>query len=548
MNKQRYVSFSSGICKHSDRCVKEGRLHHLFPMLSAVYNSAESEDVQRGPCTAGTREKELNRLLAWVHDRDAGDIYWMNGMAGTGKTTIAYSLCSKLDEDAKLGASFFCSRLIPECRNVKLILPAISYQLARFSCPFRRALTRILQADPDAHTRVLKTQFETLIVKPLLEVKDALPPGFVVVIDALDECENENSIGQILDILLAQTSSSDLPVRFLLSSRPEPAIYPRMMSRVGPSFRARLVLHDLDVTTVKHDIETYLRAELEDIDLSPLQLAALVERSGVLFIYASTAARYIKAGLRFMEHGERLNMILGLSPGVASSKDRDIDILYTSILKAAFQNKDLEESSRERMKTILDTVICAQEPITIECLAGLLGLTNGQQVDALLRPLCSVLNITDTSGLVTTLHTSFPDFMLDRDRSRFYCDPVTNHGRLARACFKVIEENVPQFNICRLGSSYYRDDELADLTQRVDQAVSPELFYACRYLIAHLELGDPLTDPDPGGLLYDFLSARLLLWIEVLNMKRSMHLGPRIIQRAESWSRVSGRRHECLMS
>lgn len=516
-------------------------MRQLLPTLSAVYNSAESEDLQRGPCTPGTREPEISQLLSWAHDKQAEDVYWINGMAGTGKTTIAYSLCNELDKEAKLGASFFCSRMIPECRNVKLILPAIAYQLARFSRPFRCALSRILEADPDAHTRMLKMQFENLLVKPLSLVKDTLPADLVVVIDALDECENENGVGQILDALFADHASFNLPVRFLLSSRPEPEIYSRMMSRVGQSFRARLVLHYLDTKTVNRDIGTYLQAELRDVPLAPPQLAALVKRCGVLFIYASTAARYIKDGLRLMEHEERLNMILGLSTPSVADTYYDIDALYTSILDAAFRSKHLNEFNRKITKKILDTVICAQEPMNVAQLAGLLSLKSGKQVDALLRPLSSVLNITQTNGLVTTLHASFPDFMLTRDRScAYYCEVAENHERIARACFRVIDGNVPQFNLCGFKSSYTSDKQFDGLQERVDQVVSPELFYACRYWITHLELGN---QHDLGESLHAFLSLRLLLWMEVLNIKSSIYMGPKIIQRAENWSRVSDRTH-----
>lgn len=535
MNKQRWdaILMLFGELTHP---FQEGRLSKLASSLAAVYNSAESEDVKRGPCTPGTRVDELNKLLVWARNGQAEDIYWLNGMAGTGKTTIAYSFCAEIDKTAELGASFFCSRSIPECRNVKLILPTIAYQIARFSRPFRCALSQVLEADPDVHTRVLKEQFENLLVRPLLEVKNALPSEFVVLIDALDECESENSVGQILDLLIPHARTSNLPIRFLISSRPEPEIYHRMMNPVGGRPDARLVLHELEKVKVERDIEIYLKEELGDMNLTSSQMTALVKRSGALFIYAATAARYIKDGLAFMEHEERLDVILGLTPS-PDGNDHNIDVLYSIILSAAFRNPKLSRSTRERMKTLLDTIICAQEPMTVRSFAGLLNLKSGKQVEGLLRPLYSVVHITETSALVTTLHASFPDFMLDQQRStEFYCDSATNHRRLAQACFETIKTNKPQFNICGLESSFKLDEDVTDLEERVDQAVSPQLFYACRYWVAHLELSE--RHVDLNGPLLDFLSVRLLLWMEVLNVKKSMHLGARIIQCAENWSRV----------
>jgi hypothetical protein len=513
-------------------------LTKLSPTLSAIYNSAESRNVKRGPCTAGTREQEILKLLRWARSHIASYIYWMNGMAGTGKTTITYSLCAELDTVAELAASFFCSRLIPECRNVNLILPAIAYQLARFSHPFQVALLQVLESEPDVHTRDLKRQFESLIVKPLQKAKNTLPSHLVVVIDALDECDNEDGVEQILEVLLEDPVTSQLPIRILVSSRPEPKIYRRMMEQVGSSLDARLILHELDAAIVRHDIETYLKDELKTVPLSPSQLTALVELSGVLFIFAATAARYIKDGLAFQEHEERLDMILRLSRPSSAGDARDIDELYSSILRAVFHSRVLPESTRTRIKTILDTVVCAQEPMTVDALAGLLKLKGGKQVEGLLRPLCSVVNIAETSGLVTTLHASFPDFMFNRERSMdFYCDSAKNHGRMAHACFEVLRMNDPQFNICGFESSFLPDIEVPDFNKRVDRAVSQELFYGCRYWVDHLEFGERREDAEE--VLFDFLSARLLLWMEVLNVKKVNQLGPKMAQRVEIWSRVS---------
>ncbi|CAE6438548.1 unnamed protein product [Rhizoctonia solani] len=499
-----------------------------------MYNSTEATDVNRGPCAPETRKAELEKLSGWAHRTQAHKIYWLNGMAGTGKTTIVYSLCTELDSSRRLGASFFCSRMIPECRNVKHILPSIAYQLASFSLPFRYALSQVLKSDRDVHNRLLKNQFDSLIVKPLQEARHTLSFDIIVVIDALDECENENSVGQILDVLLGNDQS--LPIRFLISSRPEPGIYRRMMKQVGESFDARLVLHELDQITVKNDIRAYLTHELDDIPLTPTQLEALVERSGVLFIYAATAAGYIKAGYLLMDHEERLDMILGTSPFSSEGKDKHIDELYNTILNAAFNNTSLDQLGRERMGTVLNTVICAQEPMTTHALAGLLKLKSGEQVEALLRPLGSVLHVSEKSGLVTALHTSFPDFLLDQRRSTmFYCNLAQHNKIIARACLGVIKHHDPQFNICNIESSYHPDEKIADLDERINKAISPQLFYSCRHWANHVQLaGEPR---ELAESVLDFLSVRLLLWMEVLNLKKCIHLGVNIMRQIENWGR-----------
>ena len=87
----------------------------------------------RCSCTAKTREKILADLVAWAADAGDMSIYWLNGMAGTGKTTIAFTFCQILDNIEVLGASFFCSDLDNDSSNANLIFPTLAYELTRHS-------------------------------------------------------------------------------------------------------------------------------------------------------------------------------------------------------------------------------------------------------------------------------------------------------------------------------------------------------------------------------------------------------------------------------
>ncbi|EUC59591.1 vegetative incompatibility protein HET-E-1 [Rhizoctonia solani AG-3 Rhs1AP] len=508
----------------------EGRLKGMSPAMSAIYDSTEADDIKRRGCTPGTRQPQINLLLEWAYDPEAGRTCWMNGMAGTGKTTIAYSVCTTLEQASALGASFFCCRIIPECRQVKHIIPTIAYQLARYSLPFRCALDKVLQLNPDARSRALKIQYQKLIIEPLVEAKESLPADFIVVIDALDECENEESLGQILDLLLSTTG---LPIRFLVSSRPEPEINRRMALQVGEQNRNRLVLHDPNTDAVKSDIETYMRHELEHVPLTESQWSSLVERCGVLFIYASTACRLVKQGQAVQTLNEAMSVIVGSASKLEHEEENTIDELYSMILMAAFNRSKMSRENRRRMRELLETVICAVEPMALETLAAVLGLEGADQANALLQPLRSVLNVTST-GLVTTLHVSFVDFMLCSTRaSSFHCVAANRHGALAESCLQIINGFSPQFNICGLPSSYLADMEVSDIDERVVRSVSPELIYSCRYWSTHLYIGT--YNEKLVAVVQKFLSDRLLIWMETLNLTGNMPFGTSIIRNVEKW-------------
>ncbi|CAE6497638.1 unnamed protein product [Rhizoctonia solani] len=486
-----------------DKQATEIQLAKLTPSLSASYNSAEATLVRRRECTSKTREQVLLDLKAWKSDRNGEKVCWMSGMAGTGKITIAMTLCSTLDGGHELGASFFCNRSLPECRNVKLIWPTIAYQLARFSIPFQGALNQVLERDPDVHTKALRAQFKHMILEPLQHTIHALPTSVVVIIDALDECEDDGGAEQILDVLLEHASK--LPIKFFASSRPEPYI----RERIGKSAQtSHLILHELDEKMVTADIGTYLREELISILFMDDQLETLVKHAGVLFIYAATVARYIKSG----NSQKRLATVLEVSgPGRSSSnKTKQIDALYEAVLASALSNSDLEDSEKEQMKLVLHTVVCAQEPLTVDALARLLKLSSTEVQEAL-RPLWSVLHVSEsgTTNRVSILHASFSNYILDFSRSKqFACDAETHNGKLANLCFKRIEQNQPQFNICNLVSSYVFDKDIPNLDDIINQAIPLDLLYACQYWVVHLNLGHKSNTQ--AQILHDFLSKRLL--------------------------------------
>ena len=149
-----------------------------------------------------TRTTILKSIGMWAIDVTKPKIYWMNGMAGTGKTTITYSLSIFLKSRNILGGTFFCSRLVDECTKVDRIFPTIAYNLARNYPPLAHTILRALKNDPDAANRTIKQQFTDLVVKPIRESATQLAGRpVVVVIDGLDECANQTDVRTLLSVI-----------------------------------------------------------------------------------------------------------------------------------------------------------------------------------------------------------------------------------------------------------------------------------------------------------------------------------------------------------
>ncbi|KAF8717268.1 WD domain, G-beta repeat, partial [Rhizoctonia solani] len=513
-------------------------LDRLSPSFSAKYCSAQATELKRGECTPGTRVDVLAQMHQWASmaGSDDGAVYWLNGMAGTGKTTIAYSLCAELDKENQLAASFFCSRLLPECRDVNRIIPSIAYQLAQHSPVFGEALIKALERDPDIQKQLPSMQFASLISEPLTQIRASLPGIFVVVIDALDECESRESTRVVLNTILQAGDKLKLPIRFFVSSRPEPEIRQEMERRMATTGYSQLVLHQLDTNTVRTDIEKYVRSALAPLHrITDAQIAKLVADAGVLFIYASTAVRYISDSGFSRNPYDRLRSVLEASGSGAARRDKAMNELYAIVLKSAFEDDEIDEPEREDILRVLHTVIAAQEPLAVASIAALLQIGSEDRVRAAIRPLWSVLHITGSNELVATLHASFPDYMLSKERSGdYYCDRKLYDSVMARLCLECIAATGPRFNICGLESSAVLDKDAPNLDQKIQNAVPAHLLYACRYFASHLESA---TEPHKlTTLVRKFMSTQLLLWLEVMNLTGNIHAAEKAMRRVDSWA------------
>ncbi|KAG8730401.1 hypothetical protein FRC11_006765, partial [Ceratobasidium sp. 423] len=510
------------------------RLNGMHPVCDARYDSSFSDKIERRGCFSNTRIAVLESIRQWLQDPSGPRIHWISGMAGTGKTTIAYSVCKELEQNGRLGASYFCSRASPGSQDVGRILPTISCQLAQTYYPFQSALCRILGDEPSISQRNISVQFECLIKSPILEVKNMLPDGLVVVIDGLDECVDSRTTRALLELLIEHTGV--LPLRLFLTSRPELNISDLITSHCyqTPSV---LHLHDVQAEVVKADIKTYLSVALAKFNLSGEQILKLAERSGVLFIYAVTLARYLIGGSPGSSTSSRLSIVLDGDSKPTGKQNRGVDRLYKAILDQVFGDEALEEGELKLIQDVLWTVVCAKEPVTKATLAVFLEADN-DRICAALQPLQSVLHISESKNVVSTFHSSFPEFLLQSELAgSLRCDYGTHNWHLATKCFVVMKKQL-RFNICNLSSSHKYDNDVQDLSRRVKGAISSELCYACRHWAEHLRLSPSCNQLI--SYLSEFLKTQLLFWMEVLNFRKSVGKGSRALIMALKWLPSNG--------
>ncbi|CAE6499853.1 unnamed protein product [Rhizoctonia solani] len=521
------------------------RLETMKPAKLASYNSILSTKINRHPCTGTTRKTTLNLLNQWADHPMDPKVMWMGGMAGTGKTTIAYTLARDLESRSQLAASFFCTRVDTDCNEAQRIIPTIAYQLARQLTVFQSELCQALDKDPDISFRDPPTQFLQLLRAPLRAVGTKMPNNLVVIIDALDECGDAEVVQSVLEQLFRLPE--DFPLKFFITSRPELEIIARnICSRTpsGLSIYSTLQLHEVERGNVRSDIETYLQNELGSLQPAPSrdEIRLLAEMSGQLFIYAVTVVEYIRPHAHLRRMGvnphQRLATVLKVNSRAQKHFD-SIEVLYSTILSAALEGMGLEPNEKECIQTVLWTVVCLREPVHLSTLSVLTGLSDDEETLTALQPLRSVLYVSEQNNFVSALHKSFSDYMLRSSPGDF-----KGYSRLlAHRCFDLMKKQL-KFNICGLDSSFIPDSDVKDIQKRVDTMIPAPLLYASRYWGDHLSLAGPsdklLTE------LNEFLSQRLLFWMEVLNLKRCIGMGVGTLLKAQSWLSISGKPHHLI--
>ncbi|KAH8685007.1 hypothetical protein BGZ61DRAFT_356172, partial [Ilyonectria robusta] len=305
-------------------------LSKLPVIPQAAFNSLENQ--HGSMCLTGTRVQLLQEIIGWVDGPDKSCIFWLNGIAGTGKSTVARTIARTFHDRGCLGASFFFSRGGGDVSRADRLFTTLAWQLA----------AKIPQNIAD---QSLRDQWDQLIFKPLSKLGSKTPPStIVIVMDALDECNSERDVRIILRLLASTKSLKGIRLRVFITSRPEIPIRCSFY-QIPEAERHIFLLHDILPEIVDHDLGLFFEHNLTKIreergfdkNWPGMQsIRRLIEISGGLFIWASTACRFIREGRRLAVN--RLSdLLIGQCSGVGPEKK--LDDIYTTVLRGCIQQE-----------------------------------------------------------------------------------------------------------------------------------------------------------------------------------------------------------------
>ena len=465
----------------------------------------------------------LDEIEQWTEDSEKSPVFWLNGLAGTGKTTIAQTVAERVFAEGCLGASFFCSRDFQDRSDLRFIFPTLAFQLAYKYPNFRSHFVSLLRTDPDVVYESLCNQMQKLIVEPL----QAAGVSTVIVIDALDECKDDEPSSAILSVL-GRFVKEITGVKFFITGRPEPRIKTGFRLPLLIDLTDVFILHDVHPSLINSDIRLFLKHELSELARrrqlegwpTDENIDVLCHRAAGLFVYAVATVKFLDSNIHIPKY--RLDVILKLPQSTApEGKTRfkpktTLDSLYTSILQEAFSEGDPDADTKVR--AIIGTVVAAVNPLPPSAIAKLIDVES-EEVTLFLSLIQSLLAIGEGSDQpVKSFHKSFPDFITDSSRCvdpRFFIPPGRLHLDLTMSCLRVMHKGLEQ-NLLSL-PEYALNSEVGDLQGRINDRISIALRYACRSWHSHLtETREDTTDVI--SCLRTFLEEKFLAWLEVLSV------------------------------
>ncbi|KAL3469229.1 hypothetical protein BJX99DRAFT_268450 [Aspergillus californicus] len=445
------------LLESSKRLGKQVDLVNLSIAKGAFYDSYVNQ--HEGFCLPDTRVELRSQITKWAESLDSKCIFWLNGMAGTGKSTIARTKGEADRGDAK------------------------HQQLAP-------GVLKAIEDDPDISAKALREHLDS-----------SKSSTTVIVIDALDECEGRDiPKSKVLRVQIFLTSRPELPVRLGFKKSDD---------------HQDLDLHVLPNPIIEHDIRIFLKErfsmirksrELTDDWPGNDTLDALVMMAVPLFIFAATACRFIEEG----RHPERRLKKLLEAQAVTSASQ--MDRIYQPVLIQLFKDNDDEsEELLQEFRDIVGVIITLATPLSLESLTRLLRLPK-QIIIEVLDPLHSVLNISsDTKAPVRILHLSFRDYLLTTE-SKFHVDEQQTHQKIALHCLRIMKDRL-KYNICGLSS--YGTQKVDISSQTIAQHLSADLQYSCQYWIYHVQQSEGhISEPE----VFPFLENHFLHWLEALSL------------------------------
>jgi len=488
------------------------------------------------PCMEGTRLDILQQIETEIKKTDGHNVIWIRGSPGAGKSALAASITTRLQDQNRHVIWFRFDRTQSTTITTEALWRVVACSFVRRYPSLRQHLA---QGNAKLSSSNIDSLFETLIQQPLSTLDgishEELP---VIVIDALDECgglRHDPSGRKDYDALL-RTLRRWVEVdhlkkfKLVITSRPE--------SRITQTFPDSTSIYvnipsGSDVKpedSASDDIRTYLRSRLDTMGVEPAWIAKaldyLVPRAVGVFIWATTVAEFLQDSPRV-----RFDILEKRKRGDDTEGLDDLDSLYLTVITTSFGRATKPEI--KAITSVIGATIFAKQPLDDTALMSLPGVETIDMLNYIRNGLISVI---DPGSILHFHHRSFEDFLLSSSfrgalpNLSDVQDRNLHERQLASMCLNCMVSSELHFNMCNLESS---DIENIEIPASDKSAISPLVLYSSTFWVDHL-VHTPCEETSMEAFKF-VMYEKLLFWIEVMSILGKAHEVSAILKRALEW-------------
>ena len=486
----------------------------------------------RDPCMEGTRLGILQQIETEIKRTDGHNVIWIRGSPGVGKSALAASITSRLQDQKRPVTWFRFDRTQPTTITTNALWRVIARDLA---CWYPSIRQQLAQGNTKLSSSNIDRLFDTLIEEPLSTLEhdphEELP---VIVLDALDECGGlrHDSSGRddfkgLLRTLKRWALVDHLKkFKLVITSRPEnriSQIFDSISTHVNIPSGRDIKLGD----SASDDIYAFLKSRLDTLKVEPAWMSKaldfLVPRALGIFIWATTVADFLSVNPK-----SRFDC---LKRGDDAEGLNNLHSLYLTVVTTSFGNALKGEN--KAIISVVGATIFAKQPLEDAVLTKLPGVNNLDMLEFIRNGLTSVI---DSGPIFRFHHRSFEDFLLspsfreDLPKLSGIQDRSLHERQLAALCLSYMVSSELHFNMCNLKSSSIKN---ADILATGKSTLSPLVSYSSLFWADHLVQTqcEEVSMKAVKFIMYE----KLLFWIEVMSILGKAHEVSAILKKALEW-------------
>ncbi|KAG5661347.1 hypothetical protein KAF25_005469, partial [Fusarium avenaceum] len=472
----------------------------------------------------GTKGGLLEDAYRWVlkndkfqewHNASQGQLLWIKGDPGKGKTMLLCGLINELEkEHGSFLSYFFCQATEARLSNATAVLRGLIYRLVVQRPPLISHIEekydhtgKQLFEDGNAWQALSKI-FVAMLGDPILD-------GVILIVDALDECITSQE--KLLDLIVRSSN-----VKWIVTSRNWPEIE-QVLDRSTQKVRLHL---ELNQDSVCEAIEAFIEYKVEQL-AKEKQYDAELKSDVKNFLSENADGTFLWVALVFQELADTKVLRKGHTRRRLKSIPKGLDPLYGRMMEKISSSEDAEIC-----REILALASVVYRPVTLAELETLLGSHYEDDFDELPQIIgCCGSFLTLRGDAIYFLHQSAKDFLLNKASDQILPSGLAyRHELIFERSLQALSETLRR-DICQLGHPGIEIDHiLPDELEPLDH-----IRYSCIYWVDHFHDSEPITLNNDlrNGDIYEFIQKKYLYWLESLSLLSSTVEGLKAIYKLE---------------